>query len=111
MAGVEVNAAHDKGRLEFANGLLTMCGDGSRDGRKVHPAAGAKVHTGRLMRNEGRPDQKLATPPLAPDTRKHIGAQLQVVFADIEGEPIPDDQIDLLLALRRAERELGRRES
>ena len=63
------------------------------------------------MRNEGRPDRKPAAPPLAPDTRKHLGAHLQVVFAEIEGEPIPDDQIDLLLALRRVERELGRKES
>ena len=63
------------------------------------------------MRNEEPLDRKLAAPPLAPDARKHIGAQLQVVYANIEGEPIPNDQIDLLLALRRAERELGRRES
>ena len=63
------------------------------------------------MSNEGRPDQKLASPPLAPDTRKHLGAHLQAVFAEIEGEPIPDDQIDLLLALRRVERDLGRKVS
>lgn len=63
------------------------------------------------MRNEGRPDQKPAAPPLAPDAQEHIGAQLQVVFAGIEGEPIPNDQIDLLLALRRVEREPERKES
>jgi hypothetical protein len=62
------------------------------------------------MSNEGRPDRKLAAPLLAPEARKHLGAQLQVVFAEIEGEPIPTDQIDLLLALRRAERELARKE-
>ena len=62
------------------------------------------------MSNEGRPDRKLAVPPLAPDARQQIGAQLKVVFADIEGEPLPDDQIDLLLALRRVERALGRKE-
>lgn len=63
------------------------------------------------MSNEGRPDRKLAAPPLAPDTRKHLGTQLQAAFAEIEGEPIPDDQIDLLLALRRVERDLGREQS
>jgi hypothetical protein len=63
------------------------------------------------MRNEGRPDQKPTAPPLAPAAREHIGAQLQVVFAGIEGEPIPNDQIDLLLALRRVERDLERKES
>jgi hypothetical protein len=62
------------------------------------------------MSKVGCPDQKFASPPLGPDARKHIGAQLQVVFAEIEGKPIPDDQIDLLLALRRIERDLGRKE-
>jgi hypothetical protein len=98
------------GRQEFAYGLLTMCGDDSRTGRNDRPAAGISVQTGRQMCNEGRPDWKLAAPPLAPDARKHIGAQLKVVFAGIEGEPIPDGQIDLLLALRRVERDLGRKE-
>ena len=63
------------------------------------------------MSNEGRPDRKPAAPPLAPDTRKHRGAHLQAVFAEIEEAPIPDDQIDLLLALRRVERDLGRKVS
>jgi hypothetical protein len=62
------------------------------------------------MSKVGCPDQKLASPPLGPDARQHIGAHLQAVFAEIEGEPIPDDQIDLLLALRRVERDLGRKE-
>ena len=30
------------------------------------------------------------------------------MFAGVEGDPIPDDQIDLLIALRRVERERGR---
>ena len=63
------------------------------------------------MSTEGNPDQKLTAPQLGPEAREHIGAHLQAVFAEVEGEPIPDDQIDLLLALRRVERELGRRES
>ncbi|ANY84939.1 hypothetical protein BB934_42690 (plasmid) [Microvirga ossetica] len=62
------------------------------------------------MSTEGNPDQKITRPRLGPDAREHIGAQLQAVYAEIEGQPIPNDQIDLLLALRRAERELGRKE-
>ena len=40
------------------------------------------------MHDEGRPDQKPAARPLASDAREHFGAQLQVVFAGIEGEAI-----------------------
>ena len=50
-------------------------------------------------------------PRLDPDARDYIGAHLQIVYAEIEGQPIPDEQIDLLLALRRAERELGRHQT
>jgi hypothetical protein len=62
------------------------------------------------MSTEGNPDQKVTRPRLGPDTREHIRAHLQAVFAEIEGQPIPDEQVDLLLALRRVERELGRKE-
>jgi hypothetical protein len=62
------------------------------------------------MSTEGNPDQKVMRPRLDPDAREHIGAHLQAVFAEIEGQPIPDDQINLLLALRRVERELGRQQ-
>lgn len=47
-------------------------------------------------------------PILAEDTRRHLGRQLQAVFAEVEGQPLPDDHIDLLLALRRKEREMAR---
>jgi len=63
------------------------------------------------MSIEGNLDQKEARPRLGSDAREQIGAHLQAVFAEIEGQPIPDDQIDLLLALRRVERERGRREA
>jgi hypothetical protein len=49
-------------------------------------------------------------PTLGRDARLHIGRELQAVFAMVEGEPIPNDQIDLLLALRRKERETARQE-
>ena len=63
------------------------------------------------MSTEGKPDQKVTRPRLGPDAREHIGARLQDIFAEIEGQPIPDEQVDLLLALRRVERELGRKET
>jgi hypothetical protein len=49
-------------------------------------------------------------PTLGRDARLHIGRELQAVFAMVEGEPIPNDQIDLLLALRRKERETARQD-
>ena len=67
--------------------------------------------TGNPMSTEGNPDQKVTRPRLDPDAREHIGAHLQIIFAEIEGQPIPDEQVDLLLTLRRVERELGRRET
>lgn len=73
-------------------------------------AAGGGVSTGSPMSTEGNPDQKVTRPRLGPDAREHIAAHLQTVFAEIEGQPIPDEQVDLLLALRRVERELGRKE-
>jgi hypothetical protein len=63
------------------------------------------------MSTEGNPDPKIARPQLDTDAREHIAAHLQIIFADVEGQPIPDEQVDLLLALRRVERELGRRET
>lgn len=62
------------------------------------------------MSTEGNPEQKVTRPRLGPDAQEHIGAHLQAVFAEIEGQPLPDEQVDLLLALRRVERELGRKE-
>ena len=61
------------------------------------------------MSTEANLDQKASRPRLGPDAREQIGAHLQAVFAEIEAQPIPDEQIDLLLALRRIERELGRK--
>ncbi len=63
------------------------------------------------MSTQGKLDQSGPHLRLEPDAREQIGARLQAVFAEIEGQPIPDEQIDLLLALRRAERELARREA
>jgi hypothetical protein len=61
------------------------------------------------MSTEANLEQTNTRPRLGPDAREHIGNHLQAVFAEIEGQPIPDEQVDLLLALRRVERELGRK--
>jgi hypothetical protein len=63
------------------------------------------------MSTERKLDRPGPHPRLEPDAREQIGTRLQAVFSEIEGQPIPDDQIDLLLALRWAERELARRET
>jgi hypothetical protein len=83
---------------------------GKSQGWFTADVAWGAVPTGSPMSTERNPDQKVTSPQLGPDAREHIGAHLQVTYAEIEGQPIPDDQIDLLLALRRVERELGRKE-
>lgn len=42
-------------------------------------------------------------------TRGRIGAQLRAAYEDLSGQPLPNEHVDLLLALRRKERELKRR--
>ena len=39
--------------------------------------------------------------------QSRIGRRLRLVYRHVVGEPIPDDHVDLLLALRRKEREQG----
>jgi hypothetical protein len=63
-----------------------------------------------LTATEATTERGAIGPTLGRDARLHIGRELQAVFAMVEGEPIPDDQIDLLLALRRKERETARPE-
>lgn len=41
--------------------------------------------------------------------RGRIGAQLRAAYEDLSREPLPDEHVHLLLALRRKERELKRR--
>jgi Anti-sigma factor NepR len=53
-------------------------------------------------------DERAKPQPLGRDAQERIGAGLQAVYAEVEGEPLPNEQIDLLLALRRKERELER---
>ncbi len=43
---------------------------------------------------------------LAPSVQTHLGRRLRTSYRSVVGEPIPQEQIELLLALRRAEREL-----
>jgi hypothetical protein len=39
--------------------------------------------------------------------QRRIGRRLRLAYRHLVGEPIPDDQVDLLLALRWKEREQG----
>ena len=60
------------------------------------------------MINEPTDERKERPQPLGRDVQERIGAGLQAAYAGVEGEPLPNEQIDLLLALRRKERELQR---
>ena len=60
------------------------------------------------MINEAADKHEMKPRPLGRDAQERIGAGLQAAYAEVEGEPLPDEQIDLLLALRRKERELER---
>jgi len=60
------------------------------------------------MINEPTDKQKVKQQRLGRDAQERIGAGLQATYAAVEGEPLPNEQIDLLLALRRKEREQER---
>lgn len=46
---------------------------------------------------------------LDPTAQGRIGAQLRAIYEEVvEGKPIPNEHVDLLLALRRSERERRR---
>jgi hypothetical protein len=53
-------------------------------------------------------EQKGKPQPLGRDAQVRIGAGLQAAYAEVESEPPPNEQIALLLALRRKELELHR---
>jgi hypothetical protein len=48
-------------------------------------------------------------PRMDPAARGKIGAELRAVYDDVGREPLPNEHVDLLLALRRKERELKRK--
>jgi hypothetical protein len=48
-------------------------------------------------------------PRMDPAARGKIGAELRAVYEDVGREPLPNEHVDLLLALRRKERELNRK--
>jgi hypothetical protein len=52
--------------------------------------------------------QNLGRGQLGKAAQVRIGRRLRLVYRPVVGEPIPDECIDLLLALRREEREQGR---
>ena len=60
------------------------------------------------MINEPTDERKEKPQPLGRDAQERIRAGLQAAYAEVEGEPLPNEQVDLLLALRRKERELQR---
>jgi hypothetical protein len=60
------------------------------------------------MINEPTDERKEKPQPLGRDVQDRIGTGLQAAYAEVEGEPLPNEQVDLLLALRRKERELQR---
>ena len=74
----------------------------------------AASNTPTAFRSHVRDSQPEAyVPQQAPSSPSGEGAYdplTMFTFADIEGQPIPDDQIDLLLPLRRVEWEQGRKE-
>jgi Anti-sigma factor NepR len=52
--------------------------------------------------------QKHGRGQLGKSAQNRIGRRLRLVYRPLVGEPIPDECIDLILALRRKEREQGR---
>ncbi|WP_414476211.1 NepR family anti-sigma factor [Microvirga sp. M2] len=54
------------------------------------------------------PQQTFGQGYLGKAAQVRIGRRLRLVYRPLIGEPIPDECIDLLLALRRKEREQGR---
>jgi hypothetical protein len=63
------------------------------------------------MNSEDSRDGNADGQRLEPDIRQHIGLHLQAAFAEVETGPIPDEHVELLLALRRTERERQRGET
>jgi hypothetical protein len=61
-----------------------------------------------LSTDEANPAGGATVPTLGEDARVHIGTVLQAIFASVEGEPIPNEHVYLLLALRRRERDIAR---
>jgi hypothetical protein len=54
--------------------------------------------------SEPAPEQP---PTLAENARAKLGAQLRTAYGDVEAQPIPPDQVELLLRLRWVERASG----
>jgi hypothetical protein len=52
--------------------------------------------------------QNFGTGQLGKAAQLRIGRRLRQIYRPLVGEPIPDDCTDLILALRRKEREQGR---
>ena len=69
---------------------------------------GVESEVEKSMSSELNPELNPASQVLEALKREHIGAQLEGLFVEAEREPITDEQVDLLLALRRVERERQR---
>jgi hypothetical protein len=61
-----------------------------------------------LSTDEANSARGATIPMLGEDARVYIGTELQAIFASVEGEPLPNEHVDLLLALRRRERDIAR---
>ncbi len=51
---------------------------------------------------------RAAPPRVDRHVQSHLGTELRHAMKAVAGEPLPNEHIDLLLALRRRERELRR---
>lgn len=58
-------------------------------------------------------ERRISRTPLRMDrhVQSRLGAELRSLLAGIEGEPLPDEHVYLLLALRQRERALRRLDS
>ena len=65
----------------------------------------AKMTEPALTMNMGRDNARSVVVRLGPAIRTHLGAELRAAYARAQELPLPTEQVELLLALRRKERE------
>jgi hypothetical protein len=76
----------------------------------VDPAL--RCFAGRIGMGTGTARRRAGTDAIGidPAARGKIGAQLRAAYEDLSRQPLPNEHVDLLLALRRKERELKQRQ-
>jgi hypothetical protein len=55
--------------------------------------------------SDGKPVLAGAPPIYLDNVRRYVGARLRAALAPLDGQPLPNDQVELLLRLRQRERE------